>query len=235
MADEALAAYIRENLAAGHSKSAIREQLLASGWRSDAVDVALATARRSASTASNTASSGELRRGSRTKMVRWTHRWPVRLAVLILIAVGGGGLIVHAMVGSHPAALPAQSVRHLTTTQMQANDVTTIAGAVGQYAAAYGVLPATAVSSNGSLVLCDTVCNPTMAQTAALMFYAPSQVKIRPYHSQLAAPSTTVIYLVPQAKCANGAVGAPNTNPRSMVLLYEAATSPQPTARCIVL
>ena len=233
MADETLVAYIRDSLAAGHDEAVVREHLLQSGWQSDVLQAAFAAVQPQSAAQPRNATAPKPRRGSRVRTVRWTRRWQVKLAAC-LVVLGVGAFVFYRYDAPKPAPVHDQPIR-LTTQQRQANDISTIAGAIGQYAAANKVLPITAAPSGGQLVLCDTVCNPLTAQVAALVIYHADQVKIVAYRAALTATSTQVIYLVPQAKCDGGAVGGPNPNPRSMVLLYDAATTPNSTPRCIVL
>jgi len=49
-------------------------------------------------------------------------------------------------------------------------------------------------------------------------------------------PNEQTMYLVPGAKCGdNGHLGALNTTPHSMVILYSQTTSVTTTPRCLVL
>jgi len=120
----------------------------------------------------------------------------------------------------------------------QVEDVGLVAGAMGQYASANGALPThLSVAAGNGLVLCGSTCDPTTNTVSGLSVYQALNIKIVPYSSGLTAPNTAAMYLVPEANCANnGAVGSVNTNPRSMVLLYDGENSENvATPHCIVL
>jgi len=233
MADSAITAYIRDNLAAGHKEAAIRERLLASGWQTTAVNEAFAQIKQHKVRSSSIT---KPRRGGRRRAVKWTRKRQLGMVVALVIVIIAA-LGVHSLITPDDTSkIAANQLQHLTLQTRQANDINTIAGAVGQYTAANGgVLPSATSDAAGSLVLCGSTCDPLTSQVASLSVYAPSDVKIVPYRAGLAAPTTTAIYLVPLGKCAGGVVGAPNPNPRSMILLYRAATTPASTPRCLSL
>jgi len=126
----------------------------------------------------------------------------------------------------------------VTSSARQAEDVDLVAGAVGQYSATNSTLPTglSTVANNG-LVLCGSTCDPTNNEVSGFVYYQASGFKIVSYAAGLTAPSQSVVYLVPGAKCGDkGQVSVVNTDPRSMVLLYDnASTSGAPDPRCIVL
>ena len=120
----------------------------------------------------------------------------------------------------------------------QAVDVNLVAGAIGQYAAANGVLPTHLEAlSSSSLVLCGATCDTTDYQVSGLGVYQAANVKMVTYAPELAAPNQGVMYLVPGASCGiDGKLSGINSSPRSMVVLYQVVTtSNQSVPRCQVL
>jgi hypothetical protein len=179
------------------------------------------------------AGSNRPRRRALTRKRQLVSIAAVAIVVIIVVAWQMGALSTTA--GKKPAAVVQQP---LTTAAKQDEDVDLVAGAIGQYSAANGVLPTglSATAGNG-LVLCGSTCDATDYDVSGFSFYQASAFKITTYASGLTAPSQSVVYLVPGAKCgSNGQVGGINTDPRSMVLLYESVSSSGTTApRCVVL
>jgi len=124
----------------------------------------------------------------------------------------------------------------LSYSAKQAQDVNLVAGAVGQYAAANSALPQHLAVSNGSLVLCGSVCDPSAYEVGGFSLYQAADIKIVPYAATLTVPSQNDMYLVPGAKCGtDGRIGAVNTDPRSMVLLFASVNGTTTSPRCVVL
>jgi len=155
------------------------------------------------------------------------------LAVVVVLVIA---VVAYKYMSPKAVAKPPAPVQ-LTYSSRQSYDVDVVAGAVGQYATANGALPTRlVVAPDNSLVLCGASCGSTTLQVGALSVYAPSNIKLVAYAPSLSAPNQNVMYLVPQAKCgANGEVGSPNPNPRSMVILYASLTGTTTEPRCVVL
>lgn len=162
----------------------------------------------------------------------------VRVSILAVVAAGVLAVvwlvILHRVSDKTP---PQPAVRRLSFLEKQTADVSLVAGAVGQYAAAYDALPTRLVAGpSGSLVLCGPSCDPTDYEVGGLSTYQAANIKLMPYTTDLAAPSQYVMYLVPGAKCAsNGYAGLPNATLRSMVILYAGVTGATVTPHCLVL
>lgn len=167
------------------------------------------------------------------------RRRRVFVIAFVAIIVAGVGVGARTVLGPTNTKAKAPLVEpQLTYGARQAVDVNLVAGAIGQYAAANGVLPTRFEPlSASSLVLCGTACDPTNYQVSGLGVYQAPNVKIVPYQPELAAPNQSVMYLVPGASCGiNGKLSGINTLPRSMVVLYQVVTtSGQAVSRCQVL
>jgi len=159
----------------------------------------------------------------------------VGLIVIVVLAVAAiAGRTYIFPKASKPVAAAKPPV--LTMGAEQSADVDLVAGAIGQYATANDALPTHLSVSNGSLVLCGDVCNPTLYTVSGFSVYSPSNIKLMSYRPGLAAPNQNIMYLAPGAKCgSDGTVGAVDSRPRSMVLLYAAATTTGSVPRCEVL
>lgn len=171
----------------------------------------------------------------RRASARRRRLYVVCFAVLLVAAII---IVVHVIMMSGSAnKAPATAVQpQLSYGAKQTIDVNLVAGAVGQYAAANSVLPVRLAASNGSLVLCAATCTPSAYEVGGFNVYQPENIKLVAYSSDLTAPSASDMYLVPDAKCAgNGSIGAVNTDPRSMVILFAATTSTGSSPRCVVL
>ena len=150
------------------------------------------------------------------------------IIVLAVAAVAGRTLIFSK--AKKPVASAAQPVPTLGAKQDA--DVALVAGAIGQYAAANNALPTHLSATSSTLVLCGDVCNPSLYSVSGFSVYNPSGIKLMSYAPGLVVPNQNTMYLVPGAKCgSNGQLGAVNTIPRSMVLLYATSSTP----RCLVL
>ena len=161
--------------------------------------------------------------------------YAVGLVVLVVLL---GVFFGHKVISSEMSQKPkTQNVQpRLSYGAKQAIDVNLVAGAVGQYAAANNVLPQKLAVSNGSLVLCGPTCTSSAYEVGGFNVYQPSDIKLVSYAPNLTVPSQTTMYLVPGAKCAsNGAVGAANPAPRSMVILFAAVNGSTTAPRCVVL
>ena len=231
MADEAIVEYIRDNLAAGHSETALREHLKNHGWGQADIDNAFARSNKIERPSSGIAD--KPRRGAKPLSRKHTGRNLLILAGLIIIAWLGWMGYRH-MHLSQPDKASAPVLQSLSTQTKQTNDISTVAGAVGQYAAANGVLPTTESEISGSLVLCNDVCDPLTSQVASLVFYSASNVKIMQYSDGLTVSNVHTIYLVPRAKCVNDQIAANPDKPRAMVLLYMRDSTP-PVKRCVTM
>jgi hypothetical protein len=174
---------------------------------------------------------------SKLRSSRMRRRLFIALFVVVILIIVL--LVAHKYMTpkSSPTA-PGSAVQPLSFTAKQTTDINLVAGAVGQYAAANGVLPAyLSVASNGSLVLCGSVCNPTLYGVGGFSAYQASNIKLMNYSPGLTPSNQNMMYLVPGAKCgSDGKAGDPNPTPRSMVILYASVSSTGvATPRCVVL
>jgi len=173
----------------------------------------------------------------RSRSSRARRRLLIVLGVVLVLVVAY--VVVHRYVSpkNNPSA-PGSTPPALSFTAKQTADVNLVAGAVGQYAAANGVLPAhLSVAPDGSLVLCGDVCDPTLYGVGGFSVYQASDIKLMGYSPGLTPPNQSLMYLVPGAKCGtDGRAGDPNATPRSMVILYASTNSAGATTpRCVVL
>jgi hypothetical protein len=177
---------------------------------------------------------GTARYRSRSSHTR--RRVLVVVVALVILAITAGIFILP---GMRKKVLPAHTAQQQPSfAARQTMDISLVAGAVGQYAAANGVLPAhLSAAPDGDLVLCGDVCNPTLYGVGGFGAYQASNIKLMAYTTGLTTPGQSVMYLVPGAKCgADGRAGDPNPTPRSMVILFAVATgSGTPAPRCVVL
>jgi len=231
MEAQQLVDYISEQMRVGYSESTLREHLSKYGWQSEAIDDAFIKYHRI-----NTA---ELKaaRAARRKNLRgaWTvmRRLKVSAALLFLmvgLTIGGVRLF------TKHGQLPIVTAKPLSYEQKQSYDVNMIAGAIAQYAAEVNALPTVVGANQGDSVnLCGVSCSAD--STAVVMTaYKPADIKFASYSPQLSVPNQHTMYLVPGAKCANQtAIGAINTKPRSMVILYAQAAGSSLAQHCVVL
>lgn len=158
--------------------------------------------------------------------------------LVILLLVGAGVYAAHSyMMSKNAKAAADRSVQpQLSYGAKQAQDVNLVAGAVGQFAAAYGALPHKLAVSNSSLVLCGAACDPSAYEVGGFNVYQPSDIKLVRYTPGLAVPDQSDMYLVPEAKCAkNGKLDGANTDVRSMVILFAIDSGSGTLPRCVVL
>lgn len=141
------------------------------------------------------------------------------------------------MTSNNGKAAAAQNVQpQLSYGAKQAQDVNLVAGAVGQFAAAYGALPHKLAVSNSSLVLCGAACDPTAYEVGGFSVYQPADIKLMHYTPGLTVPSQSAMYLVPEARCAkDGKLDGANTDTRSMVILFATESGTTLSPRCVVL
>jgi hypothetical protein len=226
--------YIREQLAAGHTEANLRAHFVQYGWAEAAVDEAFKHYHKNMKSAERRSAAKKLRRGGKQKLVKWTKRRQVKLvltglAVIVLV------IVTHTVI-TRPHKPAPVAAAPLTYQQKQNIDVNTIAGAVGQYAYANNVLPTRLSVGSGTLIMCDTTCDPTTSQISPLSVYKPTDVKIEPYVAGLTVPDDQTVYLVPLAKCQNQtSLGTPSLNQRSMVLLYASSSGSSISQRCVTL
>ena len=155
--------------------------------------------------------------------------------VLVLAALG---VAAHMFMSSKTAGdPPAKTPPPLSFAAKQAIDVNLVAGAIGQYASANSALPTSlSVASDGGLVLCGAVCDPSLYEVGGLSAYQAANIKLMNYSPGLTTPDQNTMYVVPGAKCASdGHAGDPNATPRSAVILYSTQTDAGTTPRCVVL
>ncbi len=172
----------------------------------------------------------------RSRAQRGRRRLLVMLGALLVLAVLG--VAAYWYFSSRAAGTqPSKTAPSLSFGAKQAMDLNLVAGAVGQYASANGVLPAHfSATQDGRLVLCGTVCDPTLYAVGGFRAYNAANIRLMNYTAGLAVPDQNTMYVVPGAKCgSDGHAGDPNPISRSAVILYGAQTSSGTTTRCIVL
>jgi len=231
MENEQIVGYVREQLALGHTEAVLREHLLVHGWQEGMLDdiflhihgasvsVPKASKRRHRHRASS-----QLRRRRRTLLVT---------GVVLIAAV----LVWHFW-PRHAPPSPAFVAQPISYQQKQNIDVNTVGGAVGQYALANGTLPTHLAvgDANNQLVMCNNICDPATSQISTLQVYGAPGVAIRPYAADLSVPDDKSMYLVPGASCTSRmGIGRPNSNPRSMVILYADKTDKGLRQHCVTL
>ncbi|MEJ0073218.1 MAG: hypothetical protein WDN27_04030 [Candidatus Saccharibacteria bacterium] len=242
MKNQEIVDYLATQVAAGHSEKSVREHLVAHGWSEPAADEAFAqyhAAQKPEKSARDKRK--ELRRGGRQVVRKWTPKRFIKLSIMLVVILGGIGFAVGRHYHQEPIAKPV-ALTALTYTQRQLLDVNIVAGAIGQYVAANnGTLPTQLSVNGGSLVMCNQVCDPSTSAVAQLGVFKPQNIKLVPYQAGLKVPDTSLMYLVPQAKCASQtSIDGQNPHARSMVLLYDeasgsSATKPTSSQRCIIL
>ncbi|HUB94094.1 MAG TPA: hypothetical protein VMB52_06345 [Verrucomicrobiae bacterium] len=179
-----------------------------------------------------TSTAGYRSRYTRKKLVkRWLLAASTAIVVLAIL------LIAHTVLWSKTAGQAMPPAPVLSFSAKQDVDVHLVAAAVGQYVSSNGTLPTRlSVASNGGLVLCSDVCNPSLYELGGLSVYQAADIKLVNYTPDLMVSNQSTMYLVPSAKCdPSGRIGGPNSVPRSMVILYSTDTDSSPTPRCIVL
>jgi hypothetical protein len=160
--------------------------------------------------------------------------WVGLVVVLVVVGVVAARKIISSETAQK--AKPQNAQPQLSYSAKQAIDVNLVAGAVGQYAAANDALPENLAESNGSLVLCGSTCTSSAYEVGGFNVYQPADIKLIPYAPNLTVPSQSTMYLVPGAKCASdGAIGAVNSAPRSMVILFATVSGTSTAPRCVVL
>jgi hypothetical protein len=156
----------------------------------------------------------------------------------LLLLIGVAVYVGHSyMASNNTKAEAAQNVQpQQSYGAKQAQDVNLVAGAVGQFAAAYGALPHRLAVSNSSLVLCSATCDPSAYEVGGFSVYQPSDIKLVSYKTELTVPSQSTMYLVPDARCAkDGKLDGVNSDPRSMVILFATESGSTLSPRCVVL
>ena len=232
MKSQQLAEYVSEQMRVGHNESTVRKHLLAYGWHAAAIDDAFSKYRR-ANAAELKALRAHRRKARRRK---WTMMRRAKVAAAVLVAivllVGVGDMLFRKY---HRPPPPKAVV--VTYGQKQVSDASTLAGTIAQYTIASGSLPtAVAAVGNNSVRLCGSNCASTPTAAVVLMVYKASGVRLLPYSPELTAPNKYAMYLVPHAKCASTShIGAANTNPRSMVILFDQENGHTMQQRCMVL
>ncbi|HEY4161360.1 MAG TPA: hypothetical protein VGM08_04835 [Candidatus Saccharimonadales bacterium] len=173
---------------------------------------------------------------SRYRSQRGRRRLLAVIGLVLVLAVLG--IAMHLVMSSKAAGnLPAKASPSLSFPAKQAADVNLVAGAIGQYASANGALPTSlSAAPDGGLVLCGTVCDPSLYEVGGLSVYQAANIKLVSYGPGLEVPNQNTMYVVPGAKCASdGRAGDPNQTPRSAVILYGTQTSTSTTPGCVVL
>jgi hypothetical protein len=231
MESQQIVDYIATNIKNGYTETNLRKHLKNNGWERVAINDAFK--RYHAARRLNPTTRAK-RRPSRQDRLK--NRAMTFAAAVMIVAVAFG--VIHFW----PKAAEPQTAKAapaLSYSQKQVLDVNTIGGAIGQYTAANGgVLPSrlTIGSSTNALVMCNTICDPTTSQISSLLIYKPEDVKLMSYVADLAAPDEQALYLVKGATCKNPTtLGGPSSTPRSMVILYAAASGSALTQRCITL
>jgi hypothetical protein len=239
MESQQIVDYIRQQLAAGYTEANLRDHLVKHGWSQAAVNNAFTTYRASTTSVSKTAKAKKSHKRMHIKRIKatsWTRARFIKLGVgfAVLAVVGAGVHFVIAM--KNEAAGPPPKVV-LTYPQKQSNDVSLIGGAVAQFAATYGDLPAQVLpASDGGLAFCGTACTVSELTLGSPQVYQPTAVKLMNYAVNLAAPDKDTMYLVPAAKCAStNAIGEASASPRSIVILYARMDGPVLKQRCVTL
>ncbi|HSX05785.1 MAG TPA: hypothetical protein VLF69_04920 [Candidatus Saccharimonadales bacterium] len=252
MESQQLVDYIDEQIKAGYSEGELRPHLMAHGWSATAVDGAFAgRQQRDAPEPEQPAKSSRtaklLRvlgtkskksskpRQHRVKASKWTKQRWLKLSISVVV-LAAAGLGARAIILDNTSQLLHLKPLKLSYRQLQVRDVSTVGGAVALYASETQTLPTnTVVLPDGHLQLCGATCDG-MPEVNVLTSYQPAGVEIKPYTIGLVAPSKSIMYLVPQAKCANQTtLGEPSPNPRSMVILYQQADGNQLKPRCVPL
>lgn len=124
----------------------------------------------------------------------------------------------------------------VTYDQKQSTDVNTVGGAIGQYTAANAVLPIRLSANGSTLVMCNSVCDPTTSQISQLTVYLASAVEIKPYVSGMLVASKDSMLLVPGGACRDKtALGGPANKRNAMVILYATDSSTGLSQHCVTL
>jgi preprotein translocase subunit Sss1 len=223
--------YIQQHLAGGHSEDSIRKHFLAYGWSESKVDDAFASHRTSLVAA-------PVAKASRPKRIPQWRRWSkarwIKTIGISVIGVIALGLLVHILMASDNATPPRALVK-LNLQARQSNDINTIGGAISQYVSTNGVLPTrTSTTPEGSLVLCNTMCDPATSAISRLMNYKAVNVQYVPYRHDIIVPDDQTIYLVPGAKCKkNSGIGDPASSDRAIAIVYALSVGSTLSQRCV--
>lgn len=159
-------------------------------------------------------------------------------ALVVVLVLGVAAYIGHSyMTSKNTTAAAAGSVQpQLSYSAKQAQDVNLVAGAVGQFSAAYGALPQKLAVSNSSLVLCAAQCDPSAYEVGGFNVYQPTDIKLKPYVPGMTVPDQSAMYLIPEARCAkDGKLDGANSDPRSMVIIFASESGSTLSPRCVVL
>jgi hypothetical protein len=239
MESQQIVDYIRQQLAAGHTETRLRQHLLTNGWSQPAVEDAFQKYHKAtdpkSSKPSLKARAKKLRRGG--KLAKRTNgKWAkLGVAGVVVMALLIGGNVWY---GRNKDLRPVNNIaKPLNYKQKQANDVNTVAGAVSQYSVDNGEIRSKLITTtDGSLTLCGFSCDNAAATIAPLMVYLASGVKIVPYQSGFMTTDKDTMYLIPGAKCADvHTLGGVNTNPRAIVIMYAQVNGRGVTPRCVTL
>ncbi len=234
MESQQIVDYIRETLGSGHAESDVRSHLLTSGWPEAAVDDAFTRYRQSEVpvTRNDTHKQGP----KRLRPVSLKSRWQKAIALALVIGLIGFG--VHLALPHHkPPVATAQKTHVVTDSEKRRSDVLAVAGGMGQFSTANGVLPTkTVVAGAMTLEFCGTDCDPADPDAVQLMLYSPANVRIVPFVPGLSAPGTETMLVVASGKCNGSTLDAQEaTKPRTAVLLYSDVVNDALTTHCITL
>jgi hypothetical protein len=225
MDSKAVIDYIREQIRAGHSETAVRQHLAAQTW--PAVSIHRATMPKPA----------PLKRAKhrRAPIPRWTWGTVIKLgASLAVVAALGVGVYTH---WPHQQA-KAKSPQPASYAQRQSSDVVTLGGAVANYTNVHAKLPSyLSVTPDGTMILCGDGCNSDTDAVGALMTYNASDVHFAPYSPGLVVPDASTLYMVPGALCKdNNTLGGTTDKPLAIVILYLRDNNDgSVTSRCVKL
>ena len=227
MSSQQIVDYIAKQIKNGHSEKSLRKHMRAHGWSAAAVSDAF-TRYHSAQKYSRPV----VRHLNRRQKLREGVKATLVLALLAVVA----GVVMHFVHRPEAPVVHATPIE-LTNSQKQMNDIITIGGAIGQYAAANGVLPTHLVvgDSETSLVMCDAVCNPTTSQISSLYSYKATNVQLKDYVAGLTVPNEQTAYLVTNGTCKDKVLGPASASPRAMVILYAATSGNTISQHCLKL
>lgn len=124
----------------------------------------------------------------------------------------------------------------LTYSQNQSIDVNTVGGAIGQYTAANHALPIRLSANGSTLVMCNSVCDPTTSQISQLVVYQAADVMIKSYTAGMMVPSKNDMLLVRAATCRSAStLGDETTKQNAMIILYATDSSTGLSQHCVTL
>jgi hypothetical protein len=230
--------YIQKSLAQGHSRAAIRAQLLQYGWPQGPVDQALRSndSRATGSAAKPIIAAQPLgpekpkHKTHKSRKRKTAIRRTIFTTLIVLLCIAAivvAGLLFRSSTffksfNNKTTQKNQSGLEQSAQDKARRGDVAVIISGIQQYITKNtGQLPisAAAGSTAHALNICGSSCNDATTLPVTLLFYKPSAVTFHPYVQSLVVPNTDTVYIVPSATCNQGALSQKNTS--SVAVLYQ--------------